>query len=64
MGSSIGNIDQMISFAGDLRSQAKQSTEPELASKLQIAAKQLETTALSKAGIDNLMIGKLLDTFA
>ena len=64
MGSSIGPVDQMIYFAGDLRRQAKQAAEPELASKLQSAAKQLETTALAQAGITNPMIGKLLDTFA
>jgi hypothetical protein len=33
-------------------------------SPVKIAAKQLETTALAKAGITNPMIGKLLDTFA
>ena len=64
MGNSIGPVEHMISFAGDLRRQAQQVTEPELASKLQSAAKQLETNALAKAGITNPMIGKLLDTFA
>jgi hypothetical protein len=64
MGSTIGPIDQMISFAGDLRSDAKRAAEPEMAAKLQVAAKQLETAALAKAGITNPMIGKLLDTFA
>jgi hypothetical protein len=63
MGSAIGPIDQMISFAGDLRSDAKRAREPEMAAKLQVAAKQLETNALAKAGITNPMIGKLLDTF-
>jgi hypothetical protein len=54
----------MISFAGDLRREAKRAAEPELASKLQVAAKTLENTALAKAGITNPVIGKLLDTFA
>ena len=63
MGSSIGSVNHMISFAGDLRRQAQKTEEPELASKLQTAAKQLETNALAKAGITNPMIGKLLDTF-
>jgi hypothetical protein len=64
MGSTIGSVSQMISFAGDLRREAKRAAEPELASKLQVAAKTLENTALAKAGITNPVIGKLLDTFA
>lgn len=54
----------MMSMAGDLRRQAKTATAPELAAKLQTAAKNLETTALVQVGQTSPHIGKLLDTFA
>jgi hypothetical protein len=61
MGQTISSVTQMVSFAGDLRRQAKQATVPEHAEKLQRAAVNLETTALQKVGLYNPAIGKLLD---
>jgi hypothetical protein len=61
MGQTIGSVPQMISFAGDLRRQAKQTTEPEQAIKLNIAAAKLETTALAQVGQTSPHIGALLD---
>lgn len=63
MGSTIGSVPQMISFAGDLRREAKQTAAPEIAAKLQVAAKTLETQALARVGQTSPMIGALLDTF-
>jgi hypothetical protein len=51
----------MVSFAGDLRREAKQAAAPEHAAKLQRAAANLESTALQKVGLNNPLIGKLLD---
>ena len=64
MGSTIHSATQMMSYAGDLRRQAKQTGEPELAAKLQGAAKELETAALQRVGQTSPHIGTLLDTFA
>lgn len=54
----------MMSMAGDLRRQAKSEPAPEMAAKLQIAAKTLETAALAQVGQTSPHIGQLLDTFA
>jgi hypothetical protein len=64
MGSAITSVTQMVSVAGDLRRDAKQVTEPELAAKFHRAAAELETKALARVGQAGPMIGKLLDTFA
>ena len=48
----------MIAVAGDLRRDAGKVTQPDL------AAKNLETQALAKAGLTSPHIGRLLDTFA
>jgi hypothetical protein len=63
MGSTIGSVPNMISFAGDLRREAQKTPAPEMAAKLQIAAKTLESQALERVGQNDPMIGKLLDTF-
>ncbi len=63
MGSSISSVNNMISMAGDLRRNAKQVAEPELAAKIHKAAAELETKALARVGQTGPMIGKLLDTF-
>jgi hypothetical protein len=64
MGSSVGSVPQMISFAGDLRREAGKAAAPEMAAKFQTAAKTLETQALACVGQTSPLIGKLLDTFA
>ena len=64
MGSTIGSVPHMIYFAGDLRRLARQEAAPEVAVRLQIAAKTLETQALARAGQTSPLIGTLLDTFA
>lgn len=61
MGQTIGDVSQMIAYSGDLRRLAKVTPQPELAQKLTQSANSLEKAALSKAGIDNPRIGKLLD---
>lgn len=64
MGQAISSVTHMISMAGDLRRAAKAATQPELAVKLQSSAAILEKTALAKVGLNNPMIGQLLDTLA
>ncbi len=64
MGQTISSVTQMVSFAGDLRREAKQASAPEHAAKLQQAAATLESTALQKIGQNNPAIGKLLDILA
>ncbi len=64
MGQTITSLNHMVSYAGDLRRQAREAQTPDLAAKLQQSATKLETEAFTKAGIDNPKIGKLLDTFA
>ena len=54
----------MVSYAGDLRHAAKQTTQPELAEKIQRAAVELEKSGLAKVGQAGPGIGALLDTFA
>jgi hypothetical protein len=63
MGSSISSVTQMVSMAGDLRRNAQQIPEPELAAKIHQAAAELETKAFARVGQTSPMIGKLLDTF-
>jgi hypothetical protein len=54
----------MISFAGDLRREAKLAAAPKIVAKVQIAAKTPETQAMSRVRQTGPLIGKLLDTFA
>jgi hypothetical protein len=61
MGQTIDTVSSMLAYSGDLRRQAKMTEAPELAQKLQQSASHLEKAALTKAGIDNPRIGKLLD---
>jgi hypothetical protein len=63
MGSSISSVTQMVSLAGDLRRNARQVSEPELAAKIHQAATELETKAFARVGQTSPLIGKLLDTF-
>jgi len=63
MGSSISSVTQMVSMAGDLRRNARQVPEPELAAKIHQAATDLETKAFARVGQTSPLIGKLLDTF-
>ena len=63
MGSSISSVTQMVSMAGDLRRNARQVPEPELAAKFHQAATELETKAFARVGQTSPLIGKLLDTF-
>ncbi len=61
MGQTISSVPQMMSYAGDLRRQARQTAEPEQAIKLQTAAATLEKTALAQVGQTSPHIGALLD---
>ena len=64
MGQTITSVPQMISYAGDLRRQAKETAAPELAAKLQSVASNLEKTALAQVGQTSPHIGTLLDLLA
>ena len=64
MGTAITSVNQMVAMAGDLRRNAKYTPQPELQAKLQLAARQLEASALAQVGATSTEIGKLLDTFA
>lgn len=64
MGQTISSVPDMISYAGDLRRAAKQTTAPELSAKIQQSAQALEKTALTRIGKAGSGIGVLLDTFA
>jgi hypothetical protein len=63
VGKTITSVIDMVSYAGDLRRAAKQTTAPELADKIQRAAAQIEKTGLAKVGQAGPGIGALLDTF-
>ena len=63
MGQTIHSLNDMMSYAGDLRRAAKQA-EPQTAAKMQQASAQLEKTALAQVSDAGPMLGKLLDTFA
>ena len=64
MGQTIPSAAAMVSYAGFLRHAAKQTTQPELAEKIQRAAVELEKSGLAKVGQAGPGIGALLDTFA
>ena len=61
MGQTITSVPHMISYAGDLRRQAKEAAAPGQAEKLQQAARTLEKSALAKVGQTSPQIGALLD---
>ena len=63
MGQSISSVTDMVSYAGALRRAVKQAPTPETAQKIQRSASELEKTALSRAGLTDPNIGRLLDTF-
>jgi hypothetical protein len=64
MGQTITSVADMVSYAGDLRSAAKQAPTPDAADKIQRSASDLEKSALKKVGLLTPGIGQLLDTFA
>lgn len=64
MGQTITSVTDMVSYAGDLRSAAKQAATPDTADKIQRSASDLEKTALNRVGLLTPGIGALLDTFA
>ena len=63
MGQGITSVTDMVSYAGDLRRAAKLAPTPEVSTKLQQSAAELEKKALTQVGQAGTGIGKLLDTF-
>ena len=64
MGQAITSVADMVSYAGDLRRAAKQAPTPEVQTKIQQSAAELEQKGLAQAGQAGPGIGRLLDTFA
>ena len=64
MGQTIHSVNEMVSYAGDLRRSARHQQAPEVAQKIQHAADHLEKTAFARLSLTGSNIGKLLDTLA
>lgn len=64
MGQSLSSINDMVSYAGDLRRAARQEAALEDAPKIRRAAAEMEQAAFARLSLKGEAIGRLLDTFA
>ena len=64
MGQTIHSVNDMVTYAGDLRRAAKGAQQPEIAEKMQRSAKALESAALERVSDAGPGLGRLLDTLA
>lgn len=64
MGASLLSVNEMVSYAGDLRRSARHEPAPDVARKIRQAANDMEKTAFARLSLTSATIGKLLDTLA